>query len=52
MSAGIFVQLGVKRNTKLGLDHPPPTTNFSKGSMLGMRLIFDMEVLYGLAIDH
>ena len=40
------VQLGLKLNTKLGLDqhpppiHPPPTTNFSKGSRLGRRLRF------------
>ena len=40
---GIVVQLGLKLNTKLGLDHPPPTpTNFSKCSRLGNRLRFDM----------
>ena len=42
----LVVQLGLKLNTKLGLDHPPPThpppttTNFSKGSSLGRRLRF------------
>ena len=45
-----IVQLGLKLNTKLGLDHSPPThhlppttTNFSKGSRLGRRLRFNME---------
>ena len=38
-----IVQLGLKLNTKLDLDHPPPTTtNFSKGSRLGRRLRFYM----------
>ena len=42
-----IVQLGLKLNTKLGLDHHPPThhpptTNFSKGSRLGRRLRFYM----------
>ena len=39
-----IVQLGLKLNTKLGLDHhhPPTTTNFSKGSRLGRRLRFYM----------
>ena len=26
-----FVQLGTKLNTKIGLNHPPPTRNFSNG---------------------
>ena len=35
----VVAQLGLKLNTKLGLDHPPPTTtNFSTGSRLGRRL--------------
>ena len=50
ISWGVVVQLGLKLNTKLGLDHnhpppthhPPPTTNFSKGSRLGRRLRFYM----------
>ena len=40
----IIVQLGLKLNTKLGLNHHPPLTtiNFSKGSRLGRRLRFYM----------
>ena len=43
-SWSVIVQLGLKLNTKLGLDHhhPPTTTNFSKGSRLGRRLRFYM----------
>ena len=38
-----IVQLELKLNTKLGLDHPPPTaTNVSMGSRLGRRLRFYM----------
>ena len=35
-----FVQLGLKLNTKLALKHPPPTMNFSNGSMPSKRLRF------------
>ena len=40
-----IVQLGLdlKLNTKIGLNHhPPPTTNFLKGSRPSRRLRFDM----------
>ena len=43
-STRVIVQLGIKLNIKLGLDHhhPPTTTNFSKGFRLGRRLRFYM----------